>query len=228
MMAIIIWANGLKQLQRKQGNKMARYTFFSFAYDDVKNFKANVVRNSWLLNQSSDTFVDGSIWEKEKSKGATVIKNLIDIGLKRTSVTTVLIGEGTSDRRWVKYEIVKSFDKGNGFIGVHLNRIKGKEQAISARGLNPFERLAFQISEDGKKINFYELVNRKWIVFADLPDINNKKSNTLYFEDSFLKGNDFGKSFRFSDKFKTYCWVNDSGFKNISTWVENAAEQAER
>ena len=47
---------------------MARYTFFSFAYDDVKNFKANIVRNSWLLNQSSDAFVDGFIWVKEKVK----------------------------------------------------------------------------------------------------------------------------------------------------------------
>ena len=61
---------------------MARYTFFSFAYEDVKNFKVNVVRNSWLLGQSADTFIDGSIWEKEKSKGSTVVKELIEKGLK--------------------------------------------------------------------------------------------------------------------------------------------------
>jgi len=192
----------------------------------VKNFKVNVVRNSWLLNHSVDTFIDGSIWEKEKSKGPTVIKNLIETGLKKTSVTTVLIGDETAERRWVKYEIVKSFEKGNGILGIHINRIRGKQQAISARGLNPLDRLAFQVSEDGKKIRFYELVNRKWVVFADLPEINNKKSNTLYFEDSFWSGNEFGKSFCFSEKFDTYCWIMDDGHKNFSTWVKDAAEQA--
>ena len=47
---------------------MARFVFFSFAYDDVKNFKVNVVRHSWLINKSEETFTDGSIWEKEKTK----------------------------------------------------------------------------------------------------------------------------------------------------------------
>ncbi len=206
---------------------MPRYSFFSFCYEDVKNFKVNVVRNSWLLNHSADSFIDGSIWEKEKSKGPTVIKNLIEAGLKKTSVTTILIGDETADRRWVKYEIVKSFEKGNGMLGIHINRIRGREQAISTRGQNPLERLAFQISEDGKKIRFFELVNRKWLAFADLPEINNKKSNILYFEDGRFS-NEFGKSFRFSDKFDTYCWINDNGHKNFSTWVNNAAEQAGR
>lgn len=206
---------------------MPRFSFFSFCYEDVKNFKVNVVRKSWLLKNTEDTFIDGSIWEKEKSKGVSVIKNLIEEGLKKTSVTTVLIGEETADRRWVKYEIVKSFERGNGILGIHINRVRGKDQSISARGLNPLERLAFQISEDGKKIRFYELVNRKWIVFNDLPVINNKKSNTLYFKRSWFS-NEFGKSFRFSDKFKTYCWVNNNGYNNFSNWVEDAARHAGR
>ena len=206
---------------------MPRYTFFSFCYEDVKNFKVNVVRNSWLINHSSDTFIDGSIWEKEKSKGSTVIKNLIENGLKNTSVTTVLIGDETAQRRWVKYEIVKSFEKGNGILGIHINRIRGKNQSISARGLNPLDRLAFQISADGKKIQFYELENRKWIKFSDLPEINNKKSNTLYFEDGWFS-TEFGKTFLFSDKFNTFCWVNDNGHEIFSNWIENAAEQARR
>jgi hypothetical protein len=70
---------------------MPRYTFFSFCYEDVKNFKVNVVRNSWLLNNSSDSFIDGSIWEKEKSKGPTVIKNLIESGLKKPLLRQFLL-----------------------------------------------------------------------------------------------------------------------------------------
>jgi hypothetical protein len=207
---------------------MARYTFFSFCYEDVKNFRVNVVRNSWIANNMQDTFVDGSIWEKEKSKGSTVIKKLIEDGLKKTSVTTVLIGTETAERRWVKYEIVKSFDRGNGLLGIHINRIKSKEQQISAKGLNPFDRLGFHVSEDGKKIRFYELVNRKWQVFSDLPEINNKKSNSIYFDNHWWHGNEFGKFFKFSDKFPTYCWINDVGNKNFSTWIEKSATQAGR
>lgn len=206
---------------------MARFVFFSFAYDDVKNFKVNVVRNSWLLKNKEETFVDGSIWEKSKTKGDTFLEKLIETGLKNTSVTVVLIGEGTANRRWVNYEIIKSFDKGNGIFGIHINRVKGKT-GLTARGQNPLDRLLFQISEDGKKIRFYELINRKWIVYADLPEINNKKSNAIYFEDSFWRGNDFGKSFRFSEKFNTYCWIMDDGHKNFSSWVEAAAYEAGR
>ncbi len=206
---------------------MARFVFFSFAYHDVKNFKVNVVRQSWLINHNEETFTDGSIWEKEKTKSPSAIMSLIDKGMNKTSVTAVLIGEETANRRFVNYEIIKSFDKGNGILGVHINRIRGKHQAISARGLNPLDRLAFHISDDGKKIRFYELINKKWVVYSDLPEINNKKSNTLYFEDGWFS-NQFGKSFRFSDKFETYCWVNNDGHKQFASWVEEAANKAGR
>lgn len=207
---------------------MARFVFFSFAYDDVKNFKVNVVRQSWLINNSEETFIDGSIWEKEKLKTPTVIKNLIDKGMNKTSVTAVLIGDDTANRRWVNYEIVKSFDKGNGLIGIHINRIRGKHQVISGRGLNPLDRLGFLVSEDGNKIHFYELKNRKWEVYSDLPMINNKKSNTIYFNDHWWHGNEYSKFFRFSEKFDTYCWIMDDGHKKFSSWIAEAAEQAGR
>ena len=207
---------------------MARNVFFSFAYDDVKNFKVNVVRNSWLLNNSSNTFVDGSIWETEKTKSPKVIMGLIDDGMNRTSVTAALIGDETANRRWINYEIIRSFEKGNGILGIHINRIRGKEQTISSRGLNPLDRLGFQISEDGRKIRFYELLNRRWELYSDLPEINNKKSNTLFFENSFWNGNKFGEFYRFSQKFDTYCWIMDDGHKNFSSWVEESAEEAGR
>ena len=153
---------------------MARHVFFSFAYNDVKNFKVNVVRNSFLINNSEDTFVDGSIWETEKTKSPKLIKSLIINGLNNTSVTSILIGSETANRRWVNYEIIKSFERGNGILAIHINRIRNKHQVISARGLNPFDRLGFQISEDGGKIIFYELVLGRWRPNFDVPEINNK------------------------------------------------------
>lgn len=206
---------------------MARFVFFSFAYDDVKNFKVNVVRQSWLLKNREESFVDGSIWEKAKTKGTVALKQLIDEGLNKTSVTVVLVGEDTANRRWVNYEIVKSFDRGNGILGIHINRIKGRT-GLTARGKNPLERLGFQISEDGQKINFFELENGRWKTFDDLPQINNKKSNTLHFSDHWLNGNQFGKFFRFSDMFSTKCWDFDDGYNSFSNWIEEAAQQAGR
>lgn len=206
---------------------MARFVFFSFAYDDVKNFKVNVVRNSWLLKNKEETFVDGSIWEKSKTKGDAYLMKLIEDGLKNTSVTTILIGEDTANRKWVNYEIVKSFDKGNGIFGIHINRIKGRT-GLTARGQNPLDRLGFEVSDEGTKIRFYELTNHKWRPFQLLPEINNKKSNTIYFDDHWWRGNEFGKFFRFSDKFKTFCWDFDEGQKNFASWIERSAKEAGR
>jgi hypothetical protein len=202
---------------------MPRSVFFSFAYEDVSNFKANVVRKSWLLRHPAETFVDGSIWETAKTKSVNQIKELIGDGLSGTSVTAVLIGSSTASRRWVKYETVRSFDKGNGLLGVHINRIRGLF-GRSTRGQNPLERLGLQLSGDGSRITFYELIDRTWYEYEDFPSINNKKSNTLYFDQYKY----FGEFFRFSDLFGTLCWDFDDGAHNFSTWVEMAAQQAGR
>ena len=206
---------------------MARFVFFSFAYDDVKNFKANVVRNNWLLKNAKETFVDGSIWEEAKSKGIQELKDLVEEGLNQTSVTVVLIGETTANRRWVNYEIIKSFERGNGIVGVHINRIRGKT-GLTKRGDNPLKRLGFEVSDDGKKINFFELKDRKWRPYSDLLEINNKKNNSIYFDDHWWRGNEYGTFFTFEDKFKTMCWNMDDGNKNFASWIEEAAKQAGR
>lgn len=202
---------------------MARYVFFSFAYDDVKNFKVNIVRQSWLLQNRGETFVDGSIWESAKTNDEDQIKDLISWGLQGTSVTVILIGQKTSNRRWINYEIVKSFDKGNGILAIHINRIKGTT-GLTARGKNPLDRLGLQISEDGRKIHFYELVDGQWYEYDDLPVINNKLSNTVYFDDRKI----FGDFFLFSNLFPTACWDKDGGYQNFAGWVEYGAQQAGR
>lgn len=207
---------------------MKRHTFFSFCYDDVRNFRANVVRNCYITNYGKYSFIDGSIWEDAKTDSPAKIKELIDnSGIKNTSVTAVLIGDHTANRRWINYEIIKSFEQGKGILGIYINRIKDKTGHITHKGLNPLDRLALHVSEDGKIIYFYELKDGRWHPFKDLPKINNRKSNTLYFEDGIFSS-DYGMDFRFSELFDTYCWVNDDGYNNISDWIEAAAEQAKR
>lgn len=210
---------------------MARKVFFSFHYEDVKDFRANTVRNSWLTKGGkAASFSDGSLWERVKTHGDKAIRDLIDSrGLNNTSVTSVLIGTDTHARRWVRYEILKSFERGNGIFGVYINRIRDKNGYRHARGLNPLDRLKIYIDNNGHKIYFYELNNRRWELNRDISSINNKKSNTLYFPEGFWRKNPhWGKSFRLSELFSTYCWDNDSGYYNFPDWVEKAATEAGR
>ena len=216
---------------------MARSVFFSFHYKDVSSFRANVVRQSWVTKKDSDaTFIDKSLWEEAEKKGVQALKNLVEESLVGTSVTIVLVGSETHERRWVKYEIIRSFVEGKGIMAVHINRIRSKNEGITARGTNPFERLRLQVSEDYKKIYFYELVGRKWIVFKDLPEVNNRKTNSIYFPEfsnglaSFfnVKTGYGGKIYKFSELFKNeYDWVKDDGYENISEWIELTFKKAQ-
>ncbi|MDA2550188.1 TIR domain-containing protein [Bacillus cereus] len=84
------------------------------------------------------------------------LKRLINGGLNNTSVTCVLIGSQTFNRRWVRYEIMKSIEKGNKIIGIHINRFKDKKGNIKSKGPNPFDYLGYQYSEDSKRLHLYE------------------------------------------------------------------------
>ena len=107
---------------------MARRVFFSFNYDDVADFKVNVVRNSRALKNPKykSTFIDKSLWEEARKKNPSSLKRLMDSSLNGTSVTVILIGGNTANRRWVNYEIVKSFVEGKGIMSIHLNRIRSR------------------------------------------------------------------------------------------------------
>ncbi len=111
---------------------MARRAFFSFKYKDVS--RAMVVRNSWVTQgKEASGFIDAADFEEVKRKGDTAIKNWINSQLKGTSVTVVLVGEKTCDSRWVKYEIEKSIEIGNGLLGIDVSKIKDLQGNTSDR-----------------------------------------------------------------------------------------------
>lgn len=111
---------------------MARKVFFSFKYKDVS--RAMVVRNSWVTQgKESAGFIDAADFEELEKEGDQAIKNWIDGQLKGTSVTVVLVGEKTCGSRWVKYEIEKSKEIGNGLIGIDISKIKDLQGNTSER-----------------------------------------------------------------------------------------------
>ena len=101
---------------------MARRVFFSFKYEDVS--RAMVVRNSWVTQgKEAAGFIDAADFEQLKEDGDDAIQAWIDDQLDGTSVTVVLVGRDTCDSRWVKYEIEKSEEIGNGLLGIDISKI---------------------------------------------------------------------------------------------------------
>ena len=136
---------------------MARRVYFAFDYEDVADFRANVVRMSWVTKPDREEaeFYDASLWEEAKKKGKEAIKRMINRGLEGTSVTVVLIGKKTYDSDWVKYEIKESYKRGNGLLGVYIHNIKDKYGYTDTKGENPFDYI--YIERDGEKVYFSEM-----------------------------------------------------------------------
>jgi len=115
---------------------MAHRTFFSFHYErDVQ--RASVVRNSSQVKSNiTPEWIDASLWERTKPSDAA-IRQLIGRALQNTTVTAVLIGTETANRRWVNYEIRESLARGNGLIGIYIHNILGFNRLPDRRGVNP-------------------------------------------------------------------------------------------
>lgn len=135
---------------------MVRRVFFSFHYER-DNWRANQVTKSWVThsNRESAGYIEASDWEKIKREGDEAIKRWINDQLKGASVTAVLIGAETYDRRWVNYEIEKSFNEGKGLVGIRIHRMKDKDKTTDPEGKNPFDNWYYE--ENGKRVYFSEV-----------------------------------------------------------------------
>jgi len=193
-------------------NKMAKRVFFSFHYQDVIDFRVNIVRNHWLTKPDSQSagFFDASIWEEAKKTSSIALKRLINSGLQNTSNTCVLIGTSTYKRPWVRYELLKSVKKGNHIFGVHINGIKCKNKETKNLGKNPLDYVGI-FAEDK---NSYHLIEKKddgkWYYYKEIDSTS-----------KVLKKHNFtlNKNIPLSTIYKSYKWNADDGYTNFSTWV---------
>jgi hypothetical protein len=118
---------------------MARKIFFSFHYERDA-WRAGQVRNcNVVAGEDQYGFIDAADWESIKRKGDSAIECWIDEQLKNTSVTAVLIGAETADREWVQHEIVKSWNRGNGIVGIWIHNIKDQDKKTDTPGRNPLD-----------------------------------------------------------------------------------------
>jgi hypothetical protein len=184
---------------------MPRHVFFSFHYKrDI--FRANVVRNSWRFRGVTDAgYFDKSIWESAHARGNESLRRLISDALVGTTVTAVLIGQETFSREWVHYEIEESRRQGNGLLGIRIHDVscaaKGSLAALLSQperpGPNPFT----YHRRSGARRDPLGAVNPVVARAMDIAD------PTI---DSFVA---------------LHSWESEDGYKNIGSWIEQAASR---
>lgn len=190
---------------------MAKRVYFAFHYQDVIDFRANVVRkHNFTGGVEVAGYYDYSIWEEAKRTNPTALKRMINSEIDGTSVTVVLIGSETYARRWVQYEIFRSIAKGNKLVGININSIRDKYERTKQVGPNPFDFLGADISHDGRTAAPVVWNGNSWVGYID--------------HDSWAIGQQMAAAFRgrrvqLSDFYKTYDWIGNDGFNNFGTWI---------
>jgi hypothetical protein len=200
---------------------MARRTFFSFQYKpDVT--RAWVVRNSWVTkvvqgDREDAGFFDSSVFEASQKESDDALKRFLREGLNNTTVTCVLVGTETCLRRWVRYEIFRSFIRGNGLLAVRIHTIGSLHSPATASGSNPFDCLAFAV--ENETVRFKEIKTSGWQPASDV--------GTMPLGD--VAYNLGGRTnHTFATMFPIYEWDSDKGYDNLGSWIESAAKQAGR
>ena len=147
-----------------------------------------------------------------KKTNSTAVKRLINSGLDGTSVTCVLIGSQTYARSWVRFEIMKSFRKGNRILGVHINSIAGKDKLTKFRGPNPLEYLGVTFSASGDTGTLYEKSDGKWQKYSEI-------DGSASFRTGGTAKQYWGMGFNLGRWYKTYDWITDEGYNRFANWV---------
>ena len=196
---------------------MPRKTFFSFHYkSDVS--RAQIVKKSWMTksNREEAGFFDSSVFEASQRTSPDALKRFLIDGLHGTSVTCVLVGAETYLRPWVRFEIVRSFYRGNGLLAINIGGLTSFGEKTT-QGPNPFNHLAFAVT--GEKVSWKQKTGESWSAYTEVPTM--KASDVAYD----LAGRD---NHTFSHLFPLYDWDKGDGYNNLGNWVETAAKQAGR
>jgi hypothetical protein len=118
---------------------LARKIFFSFHYERDA-WRAGQVRNcNTLPCEDQVGFIDAVDWQSIKTHGDQAIRRWIAEQLIGTTVTAVLIGAETFSREWVQHELLESWNRGNGVVGIRIHNIKDSDKRIDSIGANPLD-----------------------------------------------------------------------------------------
>ena len=117
---------------------MARKCFYSFNFER-DNWRAATVRSIGVVEgnePASDNDWEAITSGDDKDKK---IEAWIAGQMKGKTCTIVLVGTNTANRKWITYEIVKSWNDGLGVVGICIHGLKDSGGSTSAQGNNPFD-----------------------------------------------------------------------------------------
>src|SRR5216683_3981171 len=114
---------------------MARKVFFSFHFDQ-DYWRTQQVRNINALE--GNPVAAPNAWEEVKKNGDAAIQKWIADEMSGRTCAVVLVGSETSNRKWVKYEILKAWSDGLGVVGVRIHKLLDRNTLPSTAGKNPF------------------------------------------------------------------------------------------
>lgn len=127
---------------------MARKCFYSFHYEP-DNWRASKIRNIGSIEGNRPA--PDNDWETISKGGNSTIEKWINNQLIGRTCTIVLVGENTAGRKWINHEIIKSWDKGMGVVGIRIHGILDRNEKTSGFGANPFDAVTH--GKTGKKLS---------------------------------------------------------------------------
>ena len=122
--------------------------FLSFDYK-ADNWRVAQVKNIGSIDEQP--ILPSNDWEQIKKKGDAAIEQWIADNMKGKDCLVVLVGNQTSGRPWVKYEVKRACENGIGVLGVYIHHLKDKDGKQAAKGASPFEG----VTVSGKAISSY-------------------------------------------------------------------------
>lgn len=117
---------------------MARKVFYSFHYLP-DNWRASQVRNMGSVEGNRPA--SDNDWEAVKKGGDSAIEQWINNQLNGRTCSVVLIGRDTAGRKWIDYEIHKSWNSGKGVVGIYVHNLKNASSEQATKGANPFAHI---------------------------------------------------------------------------------------
>ncbi len=114
---------------------MAKKCFYSFHY------KPDVTRVAKIRNigaiEDNRPAADND-WESVTRGGDAAIERWINDQLSGRTCTIVMIGQATAGRKWIDYEIRKSWNDKKGVVGIHIHNVSCLQGTTTTKGTNPF------------------------------------------------------------------------------------------
>ena len=155
---------------------------------------------------------------RPRRSGRMRSKRAIRDGVDQTTVTCVLIGAHTWEDRWVRYEIARSVERGNGLFAVRINGIADpKTQQRTVSGWNPLAYVGVGKIKSGDYLLF-ENINGQWSRYQDHPLTLPKPAHVPDMSVGYVQPLSVGLS--------EYDYVAQNGSEHLDPWIANASAKA--